>query len=145
MRHRLWGNWLLLIAVLSGLLGDREVLFEHWTTACWGQTVSTAAGSSVQPDTMPVRAEDWLITALDGEYALVDSFRGRLVQLATAAGGKSNHAVGDFVFRFPGAVPNGKYRVTVRWRTGAMGGTPWAFLLGSDAGQVREDGIASGK
>ena len=145
MRHRLWGNWLLLVAVLSGLLDDGEIVFRHWASTCWGQTVSTVAGPSVQRDAMPVRAEDWLITALDGEYSLIDSSRGRLVQLATAVGGESNHAVGDFVFRFPGAVPNGKYRVTVRWRTGVMGGTPWAFLLGSDAGQVREDGISSGK
>ena len=93
MRHRLSKNWLLLVGVLSGLLGGPEGVFKQRTAACWGQSVSTAGGEAVRTAAAQVRAEDWLITALDGDYALVDSSRGRLVQLATTAGGKSNHAV----------------------------------------------------
>ena len=92
-----------------------------------------------------IRAEDWLIAALDGHYAKVDSAAGTLIQLATDAAGNPAHAVGDFKFRFPGAIPDGKYRLTVRWRTGTMGGTPWAYLLGTEAGRVTEHGIPSGR
>jgi len=89
---------------------------------------TSRTASRVVPWTPTVRAEDWLITALDGHYAKVESSRGTLVQTATDDAGNPTHAVGDLMFRFPGAIPDGVYRLTVRWRTGAMGGTPWAFL-----------------
>ena len=96
----------------------------------------------VQPAT---RIKDWLITSIDGHYAEIDSEKGTKIQLATDQAGNPAHAVGDFKFRFPNAIADGTYRVTIRWRTGTMGGTPWAFLLGSDAGTVTENGIESGR
>jgi len=91
------------------------------------------------------RIEDWQITAIDGHYAKIDSEQGTQIQLATDQAGNPAHAVGDFKFWFQNAIEDGTYRVTIRWRTGTMGGTPWAFLLGCDAGIVTEDGIESGR
>jgi hypothetical protein len=106
---------------------------------------SSRTASFSVPWTPKVGAEDWLLTALDGHYAKVHSAEGTLIQLATDAAGNPAHAVGDFKFSFPGAIPDGKYRLTVHWRTGTMGGTPWAFRLGAEAGRVTENGISNGQ
>jgi hypothetical protein len=111
------------------------------------------SGTSAQQVTLPeereesltLRAEDWLISAIDGHYTKIDSAKGTLVQLATDAAGNPAHAVGEFKLRFPSAIPDGTYQLTIRWRTGTMGGTPWAFLLGTEAGRVTETGILSGR
>ncbi len=91
---------------------------------------------------LTVRATQCHIKARYGSYRKVESVRGTLIQLATTPAGNTAHAVGDVELRLPHAIADGTYRVTVRWRTGTMCGTPWAFLLGSDGGTVTEHSTA---
>ncbi len=88
-----------------------------------------------------VRAKDWLIEPVVGHYTRVGSERGTLIQVAADNAGNPAHVLGDFRFRFPSSIPDGKYRLTIHWQTGRMNGTPWAFLLGTEAGSVREHQI----
>ena len=94
---------------------------------------------------LDVRAEHCRIKALVGRYNKIESARGSLIQLATDARGNPAHAVGDFKLHLPIAIPDGTYRVSIRWRSGTMGGTPWAYLLGTESGQVIEHGVSSGR
>jgi hypothetical protein len=105
------------------------------------------SGTNVSVPSGPVvRAEDCQISALDGHFAYVDTFLGRDVLVSTDPAGNPAYAVGDIKFNFPGVVSNGTYRLTVRWRTGTVAGTPWAYKLGSDSGSVTENGVpTSGK
>jgi len=91
-----------------------------------------------------VRAENCLITALDGNFDYLDTAQGRDVLVSTDAAGDPTYAVGDIKFNFPGVVSNGTYELSMRWTTGTMGGTPWAFQVGSDSGTVTENGATSG-
>jgi hypothetical protein len=91
-----------------------------------------------------VRATDCHIEAKHGNFAYVDREGDREVLVSTDAAGNPLHAVGDIQFSFPGMVSNGTYRLTVRWRTGGVEGTPWAYRLGSRSGRVVENGTVSG-
>jgi hypothetical protein len=96
------------------------------------------------PDGPVVRAENCIIMALDGNFGYLDTAHGRDVLVSTDPSGNPAFAVGDIKFNFPGVVSNGTYRLSMRWTTGTMGGTPWAFQVGSDSGTVTEGGAPSG-
>jgi len=91
-----------------------------------------------------VRAEYWVTTAMDGNYAKINAPSGQVVLVCTDNVGNPAHAVGDIKFNFPGSIPDGDYEFTVRWKSGTMGGTAWSYLLGSNAGSVTEVGVTSG-
>ncbi len=120
--------------------------------ACAGASSPDPQGSSSAPVALldvaknpRVRAEHWQITGFNTDYALVDSHTGRDVVVTTDAAGNPAHAMGEVEFRFPGPIPDGTYTLAVRWMTGTMTGTPWAYRLGADAGTVVENGITSGR
>jgi len=92
-----------------------------------------------------IRAETCRITALYGHFAHADAEDGREILLSTDAAGNPMHAIGIIQFNLPGTVSNGAYRLSMRWRTGTMAGTPWAFHLGGDSGSVTENGIPGGR
>jgi len=112
-----------------------------------------------------VQAEDWIISSENGHYAEGNAppewaATGQVVWVGTDSAGNPEHAAGriivalppepnlsgDVKFTFPGAIPGGDYRLTIKWHSGTMNGTPWAFKLGADGGSVTEHGVStSGK
>ena len=107
-----------------------------------GENVETSETAPYSvPWTPAVRAEDWIITAVDGDYAKVDGAGGKVVLVCTDGAGNPTHAMGDAKFSFSGAIPDGNYELTVHWYSGTMGATPWAYRLGTDAGSLTENGV----
>jgi hypothetical protein len=97
-----------------------------------------------------VRAEDWLIASVHGNYSKVAAPGGQVVRVCTDDSGNPTHALGELKFSFPGAMADGNYKLTVHWFSGTMGnysafanayvGTPWAYLLGDEASTLTENG-----
>jgi hypothetical protein len=104
----------------------------------------------VVPWTPQVRAEDWLVEPVFGNYARIGTPGSGIIRMCTDAAGNAAHALGEMTFRFPGTVPEGDYALTVHWMSGSMGifsafanqwvGTPWAWQLGADSVAVSENG-----
>ena len=117
-------------------------VFSGWLAiACVLVGTSMLSAAEKRPQALSVRAENCRITPVFGHYRKVESSKGKLIQLASDSHGNPAHAMGDFQIHFPQPIPDGTYRLTICWRTGRMNGTPWAFVLGADGGNVVENGI----
>ncbi|MAR13277.1 MAG: hypothetical protein CL681_25325 [Blastopirellula sp.] len=111
-----------------------------WMMPCFSAAADEAKSTE---RALTFRATQCQLKARFGNYRKVESARGELIQLATDPSGNAAYAVGDVEFRLPHPIADGAYHVTVRWRTGTMSGTPWAFLLGCDGGAVIAHSTAS--
>jgi len=85
-----------------------------------------------------VQAEDCSITAVSGHYSTGQIDSTDVVYVATNASGDKKNGFGDIKFNFPNSVPDGEYTLRVRWHTGTMNASAWAFMIGADSGTVVE-------
>lgn len=87
-----------------------------------------------------IQAENCTIVPVSGNYSTGTIDGNNVVYVATDASGDKTRSYGDIKFKFPSAIPDGEYTLRVRWKSGTMNSSAWAFMLGSEHGDVTEGG-----
>ncbi|MFH1613634.1 MAG: hypothetical protein ABIG61_00920 [Planctomycetota bacterium] len=85
-----------------------------------------------------IQAENCAIQAEIGQFTTAALDNAQVVYVATDNTGDKTHGYGQIKFIFPDSIPDGEYVLRVRWKTGVMNASAWAFTLGAQNGTVQE-------